>query len=49
MTANAFNDDVTKALESGMDAHIAKPVVVDQLKATVSEVLQRKRDLHEKG
>ena len=49
MTANAFNDDVTKALESGMDAHIAKPVVVDQLKTTVSEVLQRKRALQEKG
>lgn len=45
MTANAFNDDVTEALESGMDAHIAKPVVVDQLKATVSEVLHHKKEL----
>lgn len=42
MTANAFIDDVKDALESGMDAHIAKPVVVDQLKATVREVLQKK-------
>lgn len=42
MTANAFIDDVKDALESGMDAHIAKPVVVDQLKATVREVMQKK-------
>lgn len=48
MTANAFNDDVTEALESGMDAHIAKPVVVDQLKATVSEVLHHKQELQHK-
>ncbi len=45
MTANAFIDDVKEALESGMDAHIAKPVVVEQLKATVGEVLERKGEL----
>ena len=39
MTANAFVDDVRDALESGMDAHIAKPVQIDSLKSTIQEVL----------
>ena len=39
MTANAFVDDVREAIESGMDAHIAKPVQVDKLKATFQQVL----------
>ncbi len=43
MTANAFMDDIRDALESGMDAHVSKPVVVDQLKSTFQEVLERKR------
>ena len=39
MTANAFVDDVRDAIESGMDAHIAKPVQIDNLKATIRQVL----------
>ena len=39
MTANAFVDDVRDAIESGMDAHIAKPVQLDKLKATIQQVL----------
>ncbi|MBD5102494.1 MAG: response regulator [Subdoligranulum sp.] len=39
MTANAFVDDVREAIESGMDAHIAKPVQIDNLKATIHQVL----------
>lgn len=31
MTANAFSQDVEKALASGMNAHIAKPIDVDEL------------------
>lgn len=42
MTANAFVDDIRDALASGMDAHIPKPVVLDQLKGTIQEVLERK-------
>lgn len=42
MTANAFVDDVRDALASGMDAHISKPIILDQLKATIQEVLSRK-------
>ena len=39
MTANAFVDDVRDAIASGMDAHIAKPVQIDNLKATIQQVL----------
>ncbi len=42
MTANAFVDDVRDAINSGMDAHIAKPVQIDKLKATIQEVLDRR-------
>ena len=40
MTANAFVDDVRDAIESGMDAHIAKPIQIDKLKATIQQVLE---------
>ncbi len=39
MTANAFVDDVRDAIQSGMDAHIAKPVQIDKLKTTIQQVL----------
>ena len=42
MTANAFVDDVRKALEAGMDAHIPKPIVLDYFKNTIQDVLDRK-------
>lgn len=42
MTANAFVDDVRDAIDSGMDAHIAKPVQVDKLKATIHQVLDHR-------
>ena len=42
MTANAFVDDVRDALAAGMDAHVSKPIVLDQLKATIQDVLSRK-------
>ena len=44
MTANAFVDDVREALESGMDAHIAKPVQIDTLKSTIQQVLDSKTE-----
>ena len=31
MTANAFKEDVEKALQCGMDAHLAKPLELDKL------------------
>ena len=35
MTANAFEEDKKKALEAGMDAHLAKPMDLEKLKRTV--------------
>ncbi len=43
MTANAFVDDVQDAIDSGMNAHIAKPVQIDKLKATIRQVLDKLR------
>ncbi|MDO5378951.1 MAG: response regulator, partial [Clostridia bacterium] len=34
MTANAFAEDIREALRAGMNAHIAKPVDMEQLKET---------------
>ncbi len=41
MTANVFVDDIREAIESGMNAHIAKPIHLDKLKDTIQEVLGR--------
>ncbi len=43
MTANAFADDVKRALNSGMDAHIAKPVSMDVLRATIIKLKEKKQ------
>ena len=40
MTANAFSEDVQKAKEAGMNAHIAKPINMDVLKDTLTEILK---------
>lgn len=38
MTANAFVEDIHDALESGMDAHVAKPVDMKLLKKTIKNI-----------
>lgn len=40
MTANAFDEDVAAALESGMDAYIAKPVDADVLYKTLKGFIE---------
>ena len=42
MTANAFEEDKQKALNCGMDGHIAKPIDVDKLLETVDAVLKER-------
>jgi CheY-like chemotaxis protein len=39
MTANAFKEDEEAAREAGMQGHIAKPIDINALKKTLSEVL----------
>ena len=38
MTANAFDDDVRQALDSGMNAHLAKPIDMEKLKKIIAEL-----------
>ncbi len=40
MTANAFKDDVEKALSSGMNAHLAKPLEYDKLMEVLARYLR---------
>lgn len=42
MSANAFVDDVRKALNAGMNAHIAKPIIFEKFKSTLREILEKK-------
>ncbi len=42
MTANAFDDDVKMALNSGMNAHMAKPIDVDKMRTMIAEFRKKK-------
>ncbi len=41
MTANAFEDDIKKSLDAGMNEHIAKPLDMSKLASTISELLNK--------
>ena len=43
MTANAFEEDVTAALDSGMDAHVSKPIDTNVLYKTLQKFLSNGR------
>ena len=40
MTANAFQEDIKKAEEVGMNGHIAKPLDIPSMRATLQHVLK---------
>ena len=42
MTANAFDDDVKMALNSGMNAHMAKPIDIEKMKKMIAELKNNK-------
>lgn len=41
MTANAFMVDKKNAQEAGMDGHLSKPIEIDKVQSTLSEILKR--------
>ncbi len=41
LTANAFEQDKKNALEAGMNAHLSKPIRVNELEKVLARVLQR--------
>ncbi len=43
MSANAFDDDLKKSVECGMNGHLSKPVEVDKLYRTLNEVIGGKK------
>ena len=44
MTANAFEEDKKQALESGMNAHIAKPIDVKKLLEVLTDILSGRQE-----
>ena len=43
LTANAFDEDVQRSLQAGMNAHLSKPVEPDQLRNTLMELIGANR------
>lgn len=40
MSANAFDDDLKKSVECGMNGHLSKPVEVDKLYQALDEIIR---------
>lgn len=45
MTANAFTEDIQKAHECGMNAHISKPVEPDVIRETLLQLMGRQQEI----
>ena len=46
MTANAFSDDIEHCKESGMNAHVAKPIDTALLIRTIAECVEERKTLY---
>ena len=42
MTANAFAEDVQASLDAGMNGHLSKPIVIDEVGKAISRNVRRK-------
>lgn len=42
MTANAFAEDVQASLDAGMNGHLSKPIVIDEVVKAISQNVRRK-------
>lgn len=42
LTANAFAEDITRTAQAGMDAHLAKPINIEQLCTTLTKLMLRR-------
>ena len=43
MTANAFNEDMRKSVESGMNGHLAKPIEMKTFSLMLRQILSEKQ------
>ena len=46
MTANAFSDDIEHCKESGMNAHVAKPIDTALLIRIIAECVEERKTLY---
>lgn len=44
MTANAFEEDVKRCLNAGMNGHLAKPLDLERMLATIENIVLKNRD-----
>ena len=40
LSANAFEEDIQKSLQAGLDAHLTKPIQVDMLFETLQRLIK---------
>lgn len=43
LSANAFAEDYKRSIEAGMDAHVPKPIQMEELQETIRHVLGRNK------
>ena len=49
MTADAFEEDIQKCLDAGMNAHIAKPIDPVKMGQTIRETIAERQQPHTKA